>query len=257
MGGGVQPPRVFENNSRTYRPTVTKLGIPNHWTILHRARKFQDRTYYDLDLSPKFQDHVRRKLRSVGRTVSAPEACELRYFCWWYGHVHIDITRWHPWFTLTLLPFRGQPRSSEVTELWWRRMTSFSVFVLPGAIWCADFEFGIPFPFFIYPHSYVEIGLLGHEEFTPKKNDHFYQKHFLFVPKMARDEKAVHCILKTTIYEFMLNSNADKFMYKIWSSYLQKWLSFDIKHVKNRHFSRHFVTAMIFLILFFWLILTL
>ena len=66
-----------------------------------------------------------------------------------------------------------------------------------------------------------------------------------------RDEKAVHCILKTTIYEFMLNSNADKFMYKIWSPYLQKWLSFDIKHVKNRHFSRHFVTAMIFLILFF------
>ena len=51
--------------------------------------------------------------------------------------------------------------------------------------------------------------------------------------------------------EFMLNSNADKFMYKIWNPYLQKWLSFDIKHVKNRHFSRHFVTAMIILILFF------
>ena len=78
---------------------------------------------------------------------------------------------------------------------------------------------------------------------------------------MARsDEKAAHCILKTTIFplktpifkkmEFMLNSNADKFMYKIWSPYLQKWLNFDIKHVKNRHFSRHFVTAIIFILFF-------
>ena len=42
-------------------------------------------------------------------------------------------------------------------------------------------------------------------------------------------------------------------MYKIWRPYLQKWLSFDIKHVKNRHYVIlcHFVTAMIFLILFF------
>ena len=52
--------------------------------------------------------------------------------------------------------------------------------------------------------------------------------------------------------EFMFNSNADKFMYKIWSPYLQKWLSFDIKHVKNRHYVIlcDFVSAMIFLILF-------
>ena len=31
-------------------------------------------------------------------------------------------------------------------------------------------------------------------------------------------------------------------MYKISSRYLQKWLRYDIKHVKNRHFSRHFGT---------------
>ena len=29
----------------------------------------------------------------------------------------IGVGRWHPWFTLTLWPFRGQPRSSEVNDL--------------------------------------------------------------------------------------------------------------------------------------------
>ena len=31
-------------------------------------------------------------------------------------------------------------------------------------------------------------------------------------------------------------------VYKISSRYLQKWLRYNIKHVKNRHFSRHFAT---------------
>ena len=35
---------------------------------------------------------------------------------------------------------------------------------------------------------------------------------------------------------------ADKYVCKISSQYLQKWLRYDIKHVKNRHFSRHFGT---------------
>ena len=35
---------------------------------------------------------------------------------------------------------------------------------------------------------------------------------------------------------------ADEYVYKISSRYLQKWLRYDIKHVKNRHFSRHFGT---------------
>ena len=33
---------------------------------------------------------------------------------------------------------------------------------------------------------------------------------------------------------------ADKYVHKISSQYFQKWLRYDIKHVKNRHFSRHF-----------------
>ena len=33
-----------------------------------------------------------------------------------------------------------------------------------------------------------------------------------------------------------------EYVYKISSRYLQKWLRYDIKHVKNRHFSRHFGT---------------
>ena len=35
---------------------------------------------------------------------------------------------------------------------------------------------------------------------------------------------------------------ADENMCKISSRYLQKWLRYNIKHVKNRHFSRHFGT---------------
>ena len=33
-----------------------------------------------------------------------------------------------------------------------------------------------------------------------------------------------------------------EYLYKISSRYLQKWLRYNIKHVKNRHFSRHFAT---------------
>ena len=35
---------------------------------------------------------------------------------------------------------------------------------------------------------------------------------------------------------------ADEYVYKISSRYLQKWLRYNIKHVKNRHFSRNFGT---------------
>ena len=40
----------------------------------------------------------------------------------------------------------------------------------------------------------------------------------------------------------MLEINADEYVYKISSLYLQKWLSYDIKHIINRHISRHFGT---------------
>ena len=33
-----------------------------------------------------------------------------------------------------------------------------------------------------------------------------------------------------------------EYVYKISSRYLQKWLRYNIKHVKNRHFSSHFAT---------------
>ena len=35
---------------------------------------------------------------------------------------------------------------------------------------------------------------------------------------------------------------SNEYVYKISSRYLQKWLRYSIKHVKNRHFSRHFGT---------------
>ena len=49
-----------------------------------------------------------------------------------------------------------------------------------------------------------------------------------------------------------------EYVYKISSEYLQKWLRYNIKHVKNRHFSRHFATLPWFSeFYFFWPILTL
>ena len=45
---------------------------------------------------------------------------------------------------------------------------------------------------------------------------------------------------------------ADEYVHKIASRYLQKWLRYDIKHVKNRHFFTSFRDfTVIFLILFF------
>ena len=73
-----------ENNSRTDRPIVTKLGIPNHWTILYLPWKFQVRTYYDLRPVTWFTRSCQTTF--VYRTVSTPKTCELRYVCWRYGH---------------------------------------------------------------------------------------------------------------------------------------------------------------------------
>ena len=44
---------------------------------------------------------------------------------------------------------------------------------------------------------------------------------------------------------------ADEYLYTISSRYLQKWLRYDIKRVKNRHFSRHFGTLPRFSELYF------
>ena len=55
----------------------------------------------------------------------------------------IGVARWHTWFPLTLWPFRGQPRSSEVNDLWWRYMLFFGVLCHQRVIWRADFKFGI------------------------------------------------------------------------------------------------------------------
>ena len=50
---------------------------------------------------------------------------------------------------------------------------------------------------------------------------------------------------------------ADKYVHKISSQYFQKWLRYDIKRVKNRHFSRHFGTYRYFPNFIFWPILML
>ena len=71
----------------------------------------------------------------------------------------IGVGRWHTWFTLTLWHFRGQPRSSEVNDIWWRHM-SFSGF-------CAHRGnlvrwFWIWHPFAIHMCRYRVIGAQKH-----------------------------------------------------------------------------------------------
>ena len=84
-GGGVMQPLGFsENNSRTDWPIVAKLGIPFLWKIVHLPWKVQGRTYHDLWPVTWFTGSCQAKF--LFRTVSTSEACEFRYFCWWYGH---------------------------------------------------------------------------------------------------------------------------------------------------------------------------
>ena len=79
-GVDATPLGFSENNSRTDRPILTKLGIPNHWTILHLPLNFQVCTYYDLWPVTLFPRSCQTKF--AFRTVSTPETCELWYVCW-------------------------------------------------------------------------------------------------------------------------------------------------------------------------------
>ena len=49
-------------------------------TVAKGAKTFARPYTMTFDLRPDFQGHVTRKF--AFRTVSTPETCELRYFCW-------------------------------------------------------------------------------------------------------------------------------------------------------------------------------
>ena len=67
------------------------------------------------DLWPDFRGHIRRNLRSVPF-----QRLKLANFGMFAGDITwIGVGRWYPWFALTLWSFRGHPRSSEVSDLWW------------------------------------------------------------------------------------------------------------------------------------------
>ena len=118
----MQPLGFSENNSRTDRPIVAKLGIPIHWTILHLFLKIS-RPYLlwllNCDLISKVMSseiYVPYRFNAWNLRTSV----FLRAIWTW-----IDVARWRPWLTLTLWPFRGQSRSSEVNDLWWRHKSFF------------------------------------------------------------------------------------------------------------------------------------
>ena len=143
-----------ENNSRTDRPIVAKLRIGTYPLNYFTSFLKMSRPYLPWLLTCDL----------ISKVMSSEMYVPYRFNAWnlrtsvfllviwtWIG-----VARWHPWFTLTLWPFRGQPRSSEVNDLWWRHKSFFGFFVSPGVIWCDDFEFGIHLSFIC-----VEIGSSG------------------------------------------------------------------------------------------------
>ena len=130
-GGWCNPtPGFFENNLRKVRPIGTKLGIPNHLPILHLSWKFQVCTYYDLWPVTWFPRSCQakfgfRRYRFNAWNLRTSVCLLVKWTC-------IGVGRWHPWFSLPLWPFRGQPRSSEINDLWWRHMSFFGFFVPQG-----------------------------------------------------------------------------------------------------------------------------
>ena len=108
----------------------------------------------------------------------------------------IGVRRWHPWFTLTLWPLRGQPRLSEINDFWWRHM-SFIGLLCPGVNWCADFKFGIRLTRCVEMFRNGDIGVIEY----PKEKWSFLRKIILFYFDPSKwsvgVQKATHNIPKT------------------------------------------------------------
>ena len=118
-----------ENNSRTDRPIVAKLRIGTYPLNYFTSFLKMSRPYLPWLLTCDI----------ISKVMSSEMYVPYRFNAWnlrtsvfllviwtWIG-----VARWHPWFTLTLWPFRGQPRSSEVNDLWWRHKSFFG-FLCPA-----------------------------------------------------------------------------------------------------------------------------
>ena len=116
QGGGWYNPLGFsENNSRTDRPSVAKLRVGTYSLNYFRSFLKMSRPYLPWLLTCDL----------ISKVMSSEMYVPYRFNAWnlrtsvfllviwtWIG-----VAKWHPWFTLTLWPFRGQPRSSEVNDL--------------------------------------------------------------------------------------------------------------------------------------------
>ena len=189
-GGEVDatPLGFSENNSRRDRPIVAKLGIGiyplNYFTSFLKMSRpcLPWLLTYDL----------------ISKVMSSEIYVPYRFNAWnlWTSvfllviWTWIGVARWHPWFTLTLWPFRGQPRSSEVNDLWWRHKSFFGLVVPRGNLvrW-----FLIWHPFVIHMCRNRVIEVIQY----PKEKLYFKDVLFLTPKMVRRGRKASHCILKT------------------------------------------------------------
>ena len=104
------------------------------------------------DLWPNLQGHVKRNLRSVPF-----QRLKLANFGIFAGDM--DMDRCCEVTPMVYTDIVTIPRSTEVIRGQWPLMTSqviFRIFVSPGVIWCADFEFGILL-------SFISIGTTQHK----------------------------------------------------------------------------------------------
>ena len=152
-GGLMQPPSGFPRitherigwSSRNF----AYLSLERFYTFPENLKSVPTMTF---DLWPDFQGHVERNLHSVQF-----QRMKLANFGIYAGDM--DMDRCWEVISMVYTGILTFPRSTEVIRGQWPLITSyviFRIFVPPGVIWCAGFEFGIRFP-----SRCVEMGSLG------------------------------------------------------------------------------------------------
>ena len=109
-------PRITRERIGRSSRNLVYLTVEQFHTFPENLKSVPTRTF---DLRPDFRGHVRPKFAFPYRFNAWNLRTSVFLLVIW---TWIGVGRWYPWFALTLWPFRGHPRSSEVSDLWWPHM---------------------------------------------------------------------------------------------------------------------------------------
>ena len=138
-------PRITRERIGRSPRNLVYLTIEQFYTFPEKFKSVPTTTF---DLWPDFQGHVKRNLYSVPF-----QRLKLANFDMFAGDM--DMDRCWKVTSMVYSDIVTLSGSTEVIRSQWPLMTSYVIFLLPGVLWCADFEFGIRLPFIC-----VEIGSL-------------------------------------------------------------------------------------------------